>query len=261
MSGVGKGIYNSFNKKLLHTLYRQSCIAISHGEKLFETSKRLKKENNLKRSEAFKKLPKIFQKKILSIPADLLFIKYTPKKILQIAAEANRLENYSYLIHNENFLTIEIIRQDNLDVSYLLHKLTRLDIVQMDIFKLFSDIKYFKFVFNEVVDESELSILEETIVEALTHKHQLKLSHPAIKEEEIFIDCNHSEEHAMMKLNCTDQRGLLSYVIGIFDHLGIDIASAKIHTKMNRVNDLFLIQKNGNFCNNTNRIIKELTEK
>ena len=44
------------------------------------------------------------------------------------------------------------------------------------------------------------------------------------------------------------------------DKLGIDISSAKIHTKMNRINDLFLIEKNGNFCNNTKRIIKELTE-
>jgi len=63
-----------------------------------------------------------------------------------------------------------------------------------------------------------------------------------------------------MQLNCANQKGLLSYIINIFDKIGIDICSAKIHTKSNRVNDLFLIEKNRNFCNNTDRIIKELTE-
>jgi [protein-PII] uridylyltransferase len=53
-----------------------------------------------------------------------------------------------------------------------------------------------------------------------------------------------------MKINCPNQKGLLSYVIKLFDNLNIDISSAKIHTKMNRINDLFLIEKNGNFCNN-----------
>ena len=64
----------------------------------------------------------------------------------------------------------------------------------------------------------------------------------------------------MMKINCPNQKGLLSYVIKLFDNLNIDISSAKIHTKMNIINDLFLIEKNGNFCNNTILIIKELTE-
>ncbi|HHH19917.1 MAG TPA: HD domain-containing protein [Campylobacterales bacterium] len=261
MSAVGKGIYNDFNKRLLLTLYRKSLTTISHGEKLYQTSKRLKKENNLKRFEAFQRLPKSFQKKILSIPADLLFIKYTLKKILAIAEEAKSLQNHSYRIANEGFLTIEILRKENLDVSYLLHKLDRLDIVQMDIFKLFDDIKYFKITFNETIDESERPLLEDILEEALTQTHRLTLTHPTIREEEIFIDCDHSEEHAIMKLCCVDQKGLLSYMIHIFDGMGIDISSAKIHTKMNRVNDLFLIQKNGNFCNNTSRIIKELTER
>lgn len=261
MRAVGEGVYNDFNKRLLLTLYHQACTAISHGEKLFETGKRIKKEQILKKSEAFKRLSKSLQKKILSIPADLIFIKYSINKILAIAEEAEKLDNYRFLITNENFLTIEILRQDNLDVSFLLNKLSRLNIVQMDIFKLFSGIKYFKIVFDEVVDSSELMLLEDIIVEALTERHSLNLKHPDIKKSEINIDCDHSEEHAIMKLNCADQRGLLSYIICVFDSLGIDIASAKIHTKMNRVNDLFLIQKNGNFCHNTNRIIKALTEK
>lgn len=260
MNAVGVGVYNEFNRKLLYTLYSQASVAISHGEKLYETSKRLKKERTLQKNALFLTLPRTLKKKILTIPSDLLFIKYTPDKIIEIAQKAKTLENYNYTISNEKFLTIEVIRQDNLDVSYLLHKLARLNIVHMDICKLFSGIKYFKIVFNETVDESELMLIEEVIINALTQTHQLKLTHPNIKKEDIFIDCNHSEEHAIMKLQCADQKGLLSYIINVFDKIGIDICSAKIHTKMNKVNDLFLIEKNGNFCNNTNHIIKELTE-
>ena len=53
---------------------------------------------------------------------------------------------------------------------------------------------------------------------------------------------------------------LIYFAVPFFDKLKIDISSAKIHTKMHKVNDLFLIEKNGNFCHNTNKILKELTE-
>ncbi len=145
-------------------------------------------------------------------------------------------------------------------MSYLLHKLSRLDIVHMDIYKLFSGIKYFRIDFNETLNEADYSHLHEIINDALEKEHTLKLKKPNISPNDIHIECNHSKEHAMMQLQCQDQKGLLSYIINIFDQLGIDISSAKIHTKMNKVNDLFLIEKNGNFCNNTKEIIKELTE-
>ncbi|MCK4441825.1 MAG: hypothetical protein KAU90_07440, partial [Sulfurovaceae bacterium] len=67
-------------------------------------------------------------------------------------------------------------------------------------------------------------------------------------------------EHAMMRVVSKNQKGLLCYIMSIFDNSGIDITSAKIYTKSGKVDDLFLIEKNGNFCNNTKLIIKELTE-
>ncbi len=47
---------------------------------------------------------------------------------------------------------------------------------------------------------------------------------------------------------------------GYIEKFKIDITSSKIFTKLNRVSFLFLIEKNGNFCNNTEHIIKDLTE-
>ncbi len=260
MNGVGTPIYNDFSSRLINTLYKQASIAISNIKLLKETTKRVKKERQLQRIESFKHLPKIVQKKTLKIASDLFFIKNQPQRIVNIVKKAHELQEYDYEISNEKFLTIEILRRDNLDISFLLYKLSRLHIVQMDIYKLFSGIKYFRIDFNETIDKDDYLELEELIVESLYKKHNLNIEKPKILEKNIFIDCDHSQEHAMLKLNCSNQKGLLAYLINLFDSLGVDISSAKIHTKINRVNDLFLIEKNGNFCHNTNLIIKELTE-
>ena len=260
MSGVGTPIYNDFNSRLINTLYNQASLALSNIMLLKETTKRVKKEKTLQRQAIFKNLNLKLQKKILHIPSDLLFIKYTPQRIVTIAQEAEKLEQHHFIISNDKFLTIEILRKEHLDLGYLLHKLSRLNIVQMDIFKLFSGIKYFKIDFDETINEGDYDHLHEIITASLTHEHPLKLNKPSINSEDISLDCNHSKEHAIMKLTCNNQKGLLSYLIQVFDYFKTDITSAKIHTKMNSVNDLFLIEKNGNFCNNTSQIIKELTE-
>ena len=80
-----------------------------------------------------------------------------------------------------------------------------------------------------------------------------------IGKDELKIDCEHSKTYAVMYLNCKDQKGLLAYVIKLFDEMGIDIATAKIHTLKRRVRDLFLIEKNGKFCHNVDTIIDKLT--
>jgi len=260
MNGVGTTIYNEYSARLINTLYRQASLALSNVKLLEETSKRIKKEKLLQKREAFKLLPKTLQKKSLKITSDLFFINNTPERTIEILKRAHELNDHLYMITNDKFLTIEILRQGNLDLSYLLHKLSHLDIVQMNIYKLFSGIKYFRIDFNELIDEEDYLSLNELINEALTTVHQLNINKPKLLKKDISIDCDHSQDYATLKLSCVNQKGLLSYIINLFDNLSIDISSAKIHTKVNKVNDLFLIEKNGNFCNNTNIIIKELTE-
>ncbi len=260
MSGVGGNLYSNFSSNLLYTLYQQSSLALGNIKLLDETSKRMRKERKLMRTKEFKTFTRPQQKRILSISSDLFFIKNSPEEILAIATKAHTLQEYDYIISNQNFLTIEIFRRKNLDLSYLLYKLSRLDIVQMDIYKLFSGIKYFKIEFNETISEGDEQSLHEIIIEALNKEHKLELSRPFIDETKLDIDCDHSKEHAKIQLKCDNKKGLLSYLIQLFDSLNVDITSAKIYTKNNRVNDLFLIEKNGNFCHNTNHIIKALTE-
>jgi len=260
MNGVGGGIYTNFNAKLLRTLHQESIASLQHDKILTATARRLKKVEGLKRNKRFKAFPKSIQKKILSIPANELFIYNSIPQILSIIAMTLEVDDLKYRITNTQFLTIEIVRKNKLNLGYLLSKLSRLNIVNLSVAKLFDGLKYFKIDFNEVIEEGELPQLERIIFDSINPNAQVKLTKPEINPNEIEIDCDHSREYAVLRLRTKDQRGLLAFVTHLFDRLEIDIVSTKIHTSKYRVNDLFLIEKDGNFCHNTEEIIKELTE-
>jgi [protein-PII] uridylyltransferase len=131
----------------------------------------------------------------------------------------------------------------------------------MDICKLFDDLKYFKIDFSQTVSEEDIGFIEEMIHNAFNTAKRSTPQIPHIDPSEIQIDCEHSKTYAAMHLNCKDQKGLLAYIINIFDEMGIDIATAKIHTLKSRVRDMFLIEKHGNFCHNVDTIIDKLTGK
>jgi len=259
MSGVGGDVYNSFNAKLIRTLYKHSLEVLSRTAMLDEAAKRAKKEQALKRHPDFQKLKKSQQNKILQMPSNLLFLRYRPERIIDIAKKAFETKDFTYHISNAAYLTIEIIRADSFNLSYLLGKLSSLEVVNMDISKLFNELKYFKIDFATKVDESEIPLIEQIINDAFDPTKKSIEKIPLIKREDIDIDCEHSKTYAIMHLKSKNQRGLLAYVIDLFDDMGIDIVTAKVHTLKNRVRDMFLIEKNGNFCHNTELIIEKLT--
>jgi len=259
MNGVGAGTYNSFNARLIKTLYLRSIEALSHTIMLDEAAKRIKKEQTLKKHPDFLVLSKIEQKKILQIPSNLLFLRYKPERIVAIAKKGFKTKTYEFLISNEEYLTIELIRANSFNLGYFLGKLTNLDVVNMDICKLFDDLKYFKIDFAIKVDREDILLIEEILHNSFNDSKKSRLHLPVIQKEELEIDCEHSQSYAMMRLHSTNQKGLLAYIINMFDEMGIDIVSAKIHTLKNSVRDIFLIEKNGNFCHNTEKIIDKLT--
>jgi [protein-PII] uridylyltransferase len=260
MKGVGTGVYSSHSSRLLRILYEQSLEALNHPEQLSETAKRVRAVDRLKNSKAFRELPRTLQNNILSISSNAFFIRHSTRRIIAIAKAAAKMEEYTYHLSNEHNLTVEIIRRHDLNLAWFLHRLARLQVVSMEIAKLWGDLKYFRIDFNDRLDESELPRLDEIIHGSFAPHPEMKLRKPLVKAEEVTCECNHSREYAMMKLRAADQPGLLAYLIALFDRLGVDIASAKIHTIKGRVNDLFLIEKNGNFCHNIDKIIQELTE-
>jgi len=261
MNGVSSDTYNSFNARLIKTLYRQSVEVLDRTAMLDEAAKRSKTERSLKKLATFKALKKSEQKKILQIPSNLLFLRYRPQRIMDISQKAFETEKYEFHISNEKYLTLEIIRKIPFNLGYLLGKLGNLDVVNMDICKLFNELKYFKIDFAHNVTPEEIGFIENFIHESFEKKQTSLPYDIEIHRDEVDIDCEHSHTYAIMHLKCKNQKGLLSYVIDIFDDIGIDIVTAKIHTLKNRVRDMFLIEKNGNFCHNTDRIIDKLTRK
>ncbi len=260
MNGVGKGIYNAFNAKLIKTLYLRSIEALDRPSMLSEAAKRLKKEQTLQKNISFQALSKQQQKKVLAIPSDLLFLRYSPDKIVEIAQKAFQTKDYTFEIQSKEHLTIEVIRNKSFNIAYLLGKLSTLEVLNMDICKLFNERKYFKIDFATNVNDEDISRIEEILHNSFDDKRHHTLTMPIIQEEEITVDCEHSKTYALMHLHCKNQKGLLAYIIYLFDEMGIDIATAKIHTLKNRVRDMFLIEKNGNFCHNIDTIIEKMTK-
>jgi len=259
MNGVGAGTYNSFNARLIKTLYMRSIEALSHTIMLDRVAKRNKKEQTLKKHPDFLALKKSEQKKILQIPSNLLFLRYRPERIVAIAKKGFQTKEYEFLISNDRYLTIELIRSKSFNLGYFLGKLNTLDVVNMDICKLFDDLKYFKIDFSIKVSKEDILLIEEILHNSFDDSKKSKLHVPVIKKKELEIDCDHSQSYAMMRLHTANQKGLLAYIIHMFDELGIDIVTAKIHTLKSSVRDIFLIEKNGNFCHNTDKIIDKLT--
>jgi [protein-PII] uridylyltransferase len=260
MNGVGKGVYTSFNARLIKTLYQRSIEALDHTIMIDEAAKRIKKEQTLKRDPEFLALSRTEQRKILRIPSDLLFLRYKPKRIIAIAKKAFETKDYEFFISNESYLVIEVIRTGSFNLGYFLSKLSAFDVVNMDICKLFDELKYFKIDFSIKAEKEDIILIEDILHHSFDNSQKSRMPAPVIKKNEIEIDCEHSKSYAMMKLHTNNQKGLLAYTINLFDEMGIDIVSAKIHTLKKRVRDLFLIEKNGNFCHNTDNIIEKLSK-
>ena len=261
VESVAEGTYSNFNANLLKELYFLSLDAFSHDAMISEASKRSKKEQQLLKYKGFLTLKRNTQKRMLSIQSNLLFFKYTPKEITTLATWIeSKKEPYAYKITHNHALCIEILSNEALNVGYLLGKLSNLDIATMDIFAVGQGTKYFKIGFLENVQSDEVHFIQEIIENAFDMRKKTRLPTLVLKKQEIDIFCEHSNSYARMKVNCKDQKGLIANIIGIFDDMGIDIASAKIQTIKNRARNLFLIEKNGKFCDSQDIIIEKLTQ-
>ncbi len=262
IDSVGNGTYSNFNARLLKELYYISINAFENKVLMSEASKRARKERELRKFSDFKKLPHSIQKKVLNIESNLLFFMYKPSEISRIASWIQKThKKYDYKIENKPTLTIEIIRSNRFNLGYLLGKLSNLDIITMDIFKIYNNIKYFKISFLEKVEDEELFYIEEIIHNSCDMSKKTKQKKLTIHKEEIAINCYHSKSYARMSIDCKNQAGLIANFISVFDDIGISIASAKIQTIRNRAKNQLLIEKNGNFCSNQKEIIEKLITK
>jgi [protein-PII] uridylyltransferase len=225
-------------------------------ELLGETKRRLRKESSLKKNEEFLALSRILQRKILSISSNYFFLKHKPHEIVKIATIAKDADSYEFKIENESYLSISIIKSEELNVGYLLGKLGFLDLINMEVVKLYDQKKYFKIDFNEKVETTDIPPLEILIKQSFDMNKKTTLCKPVIRENEIEMDCEHSKSLIKLSVDTSNQKGLMAYMMGVFDDEGIDVSTAKIQTIKNKARNLFLIEKTIDLCDNKNKILE-----
>lgn len=260
INGVSGDTFSSFNSKLLRDLYDSALEVAQNSNRITDATKRLIREKRVKNLAEFGEMPRTLQKKTLAIESNLFFFKHTPLDIISIVKKAEKTLNYSFSISNENSLTIEIIRRRALNISYLLASLARLNVVSMEIFTLFNDLKYFKIEFIKNVENDAIYEVEQIIESAFDMSKKAPVKEMSIKPEEVSIDCNYSLTLAELNIHTSNQIGLLAYVMQCLEELNINIVSAKIHSTKYRVKDSLLMDKNSDICNNVANIYKLLSK-
>ncbi|WP_044417030.1 HD domain-containing protein [Halarcobacter anaerophilus] len=258
ISAVGDNIYKSATASLLKQLYLQSLPAFENSALLNESARRNAKQERIKKSQKYKELPNILKKKIFYIASNHIFLKLKADEIINIAIKAQKVESFDYEILNDTNLIIRIIRKVPLNLGFLLGKLEFLNISTMNIFKLYDEKKFFEISFSEKVDDEDLTYISQIIESSFDMSKKTKLLTPIIKKEGIEIDSNHTTYLASMNVRAEDQKGLLAYIAKVFDDYGIEIETAKLSSIKGKAQDLFLIEKNGNFCAKQDEIIKDL---
>lgn len=259
INSVASNIYKSSTASLVKELYLQSYNAFDNVELIMEGARRVKKENTIKNNKIFKELSRVTQKKILNIESNQIFLAKKASDIIELGKQAKDTIDKQYSISNNDVLRIKIIRAIPLNLGYLLGKMNFMGLAGMTIYKLFDDKKYFEMWFTDKVEPHEIEFIEEIIENSFDMEKQISLKKPDIKSHEITIDCNHRDDLALINIATKDQKGLFAYVAKLFDEYGIDVESAKIYTVRKRVNDLILVEKNGNFCSKQEEILSLIT--
>jgi [protein-PII] uridylyltransferase len=259
INSVASNVYKSSTAALIKELYLQSYIAFDNIELIDEGARRVKKENTIKNNKVFKELPHRMQKKILNIESNQIFLTKKASDIIELGVRAKDVTTKEYEISNDDVLRIKIIRTIPLNLGYLLGKMNFIGLAGMTIYKLYDEKKYFEMWFTSGVEEDEIEYIKEIVENSFDMSKEISLKKPLIERDEISIDCEHREDVALLKIETKDQKGLFAYIAKVFDDFNIDIESAKIYTARNKVNDLLLIQKNGNFCDIQEKVLELIT--
>jgi [protein-PII] uridylyltransferase len=259
INGTSSSLFTGHTSKLLQSLHTFSIEALNNKELIEESYRRKKKEKAILKSINNEHFTKLTRNKILAIDSNLLFLKYSKEQIIELVKLTLETKNFKYRVTNNQNLRIEIVRAAQLNLGYLLGKLSFLDIVNMDIFRLFDNKKFFHIEFSSSIDKSQIQEINKIIEDSFDMTKKIVIKNPEIRKRDIFVDCNHSNSLAKMQINTKNTSGLFAYVAKTFDDFGIEIESAKIYTQKNRAKDLFLIEKNGKFCSNIDKITNCIT--
>ena len=244
INATNEKLYNAYTAKLLRELYEISLTAFSDENLLDEATRRVKKEQSIKRNSEFLELSLSLQEKIFKITSNLVFTKYSASEIIDLSKVADSLNETEIFINNSKNLSIQIYTKKSLNLSALLYEFAKFDLAYMEIFELFEKKFYIRLDFNQNVKKEELDKTKNLALNSLNSEVLREPLKPNINKDEINFELNHSKDYAKLSINAKDQRGLMAYVMSVFDKLSFQITSARIQTVKNRTRNLFLIEKN-----------------
>jgi len=244
INATNERLYNAYTAKLLRELYEISLSAFSDENLLDEATRRVKKEQSIKRNSEFLVLEPSLQEKIFKITSNLVFIKYSASEIINLSKVADSLDATEIFINNSKNLSIQIYTKKSLNLSTLLYEFAKFDLAYMEIFELFEKKFYIRLDFNQNVKKEELETTKNLALKSLNSEVLKEPLKPNINKDEINFELNHSKDYAKLSINAKDQRGLMAYVMSVFDRLHFQVTSARIQTVKNRTRNLFLIEKN-----------------
>ncbi|WP_103648218.1 HD domain-containing protein [Campylobacter concisus] len=244
INATNERLYNAYTAKLLRELYEISLSAFSDENLLDEATRRVKKEQSIKRNSEFLTLELSLQEKIFKITSNLVFIKYSASEIINLSKAADSLDTTEIFINNSKNLSIQIYTKKSLNLSALLYEFAKFDLAYMEIFELFEKKFYIRLDFNQNVKKEELENTKNLALKSLNSEVLKEPLKPNINKDEINFELNHSKDYAKLSINAKDQRGLMAYVMSVFDRLHFQVTSARIQTVKNRTRNLFLIEKN-----------------
>ncbi len=250
------GVREHFFYKSLDALLNNALAGFENAELLDESTRRVKKEQALRRSKPFLQLDAYLQDKITHIKSNLFIIKNPFEKIIKVAQKA-RASDFEFWLDNEkNFVFEMMARENRLDLQGILSALSGLNLVFMSFFPLFDDKVYLKFEYA-----NEISDAQKERFEGLLRKNfqgsKLGLKKPMIKKDELKLDLGYSKTYAKLNLNTRDEQGLMAFVMHAFNELNLTLSAAKIQTIRGRTRNTFYLQKTPNL--DEQRLIKSLT--
>lgn len=258
INSTNENLYTPYISKLLRKLYDISYQSFDDENLLDEATRRVKKEQSIRRNDEFERLDESIKEKIFEISSNLLFAKHSVGDIIAITKRAYECDSLDFNMFNNQNLNLKIISNHDINLSALLVVLANFDLAYMEIYELFDNKFFIRLEFNKNIKSSEMLNLKAKAVNALSSIDDIEVIKPIIKKDEISFDINHSAEYARLNINAKDQRGLMAYVMRLFFKANLKIVSAKIQTIKNRTRNLFLISKNSDLCYNFDKITNQL---
>ena len=241
ISAKAMNVQSDFYYRSINALLQNGLNAFEDKEFLDESTRRIKKEFTLKRSKCFLDLDKTMQDKILHIKSNLFIIKNSFEDIVNIALIAYEKDFNIWLDNDKNFILKLVVHKDKLNLYDILNKLSKLNLIFMSFFPLFDDKIYLRFEYFDIVNDEQKQIYKTLLTsKAQNTKQNNKI---IIKKEELKLDLKYSKKYAKLHLNTKDQKGLMAYIMYIFDSLNIILSGAKIATIRQRTRNIFYIEK------------------